>query len=394
MGELVYPYAYYIKGDEVQLLSVYDAYDRIEEGIVLRGHLFEQTAYDLHGELVPLKFVNSTHVSAHFAKVPKPKRGSQPVVNSVDYSTKLHEMAKNIFKKVDFDKISLGKFNLTKEYVTDVLIEEPLQFKDEEMGKTITLIPDIILKTPFFSFIIEITVSHNLKKDKLESYKKYYDSGCYDLPFEVVEISLKDLQKVVKEQGYNAVKDEVYRRIIENCDRKKVYVPLEDTPFGRSVRTGNKWQLIINTYADGVSPQLRQVLAKRPDWFNIRSIDLDGLHSLYLTDDSAETPLYPLHCAYHNEEPLHLAMQTAIGRKSPLVYIKCALNESSKSVAIGDVSQCDFTFTLCDSECKLEDEYLVIDGVVNLMSYRGGAKDELFDRIRMLRSCSSAFKLL
>lgn len=405
--------AYYIKDNDKQLLTIDDAILRMENGIVLRNHLFDVKGVE-EGNYIPLKFVSSTKQACYFATKAgtTSKKGTHCLVrNSLNI---LHEEAKNFLVNFDGIKILFDDFLVGNEFITDIESEYAIEFIDEKTDKLLSIRPDILLKTTFMNFFIEITVTHGITKEKLNSYKAYRSSNVLDMPFVVVEIDLSDLQELVRANGYDYVKSTVEERLVYNSEFKKV-IPLvgfdvNDTPFGICKRSGLPYKLVINTHADGVDNRLRNLILNS-DLRNHIIIDsfiveddsgkrirgVDELHSLYLTDNSCEGSLYPINCPIHKEYPMRIAMQADLSTSTRLpkgsssqesIFFKCDLYTSKGTQLSGnpsDISLCDITMNLCNKNGKISTEFLCAG---DFFSYINGDENAI-NRVKM---CSISYQ--
>lgn len=360
--------AYYEADGEVKLLTIEDAVEMIENGINLRNCLYDVEAFN-SGSRVPLKLVTSTKRASYFATkaVTTAKRGSS--CSGYKGENTLHESAKVFLANFRGTKLLFDEFVVGGEFITDIETEYALEFSN--------IRPDVLIKTTFMNFFVEITVTHGLSAEKLDAYKAYRSVDGLEMPFVVVEIDLSDLQEVVKNEGYNKVRSEVESRLVYNSEFKKVYTLLDfnrgSHPFGVCRRSGLPYKLIVNNHADAVDNRLREVISNtsisnyiKLDFFPTENEDgsrtsgVDELHSLFLTDGSVEGSLYPLDCPIHKEYPLRLTMQ-AEGKSRGCIFLKCDLYTSKSSRLRGtniDESLCDVTMDLCSRTGKIAPEFL------------------------------------
>jgi hypothetical protein len=107
---------------------------------------------------------------------------------------------------------------------------------------------------------------------------------------------------------------------------------------------------------------------------------------MILADVSPESPLYPLDCPEHVEEPLKLVQQADMtqeevlggGKNNGKLFIKCNSNASRKSESS---SYCNFTCDFCDCNGNMSDEYIIIGSLTNLL-YRNNSVLKLLDIYR------------
>lgn len=405
--------AYYIKDGIRQLLTIDDALLRVENGIVLRDHLFDIEGVE-RGQYIPLKFVSSTKQACYFATkaLTTSKKGTHSLGNK-GINT-LHEKAKDFLLNFEGIKLVFGNFIVGNEYITEILEEQSVEFIDESGLNIIR--PDIIIKTLFMNFFIEITVTHGIDENKMNLYKKYRYLNDLDMPFIVVEINLSDLQEIVRTEGYDRVKDEVINRLIYNSDYKEVYPILSfdkgGKPFLTNTRSNTERHLVINTHADSIDMRLRDriINSSLKNYIHIDSFltedsegrkikGVDELHSLYFTDDSYEGALYPLNCPIHKEHPMRIVIQSqlnkgeyAIGIKNmEKIFFKCDLYESESSRLRGTSygnSQCNITLDLCDKFNQLSDEFLCVGDFYKFLLGDEGA----YNRVSMCRLSASKYR--
>lgn len=363
--------AYFLGDDgKLSLIDVVDAEQMIQDGISLRGRLFDVRSYAV-GRRVLLKFVNSCKSNAYFAT-----RQPDNIQNELDSTKPERLLVMSAVKMLqeDYRGIRFGIFGVAREFITDIGVGREFCCRGLD-GITYIVRPDIVVSTPFLEFFINFVTDCTGSEGYLDIYRKYYRYGNHNLPFMVVNVCIGDLVESVRLRGCGVVQEELRNRLFVPTQYQECINMLVE-PFGYSARTGEPWKLVVNTYADTISNDLRQFMVGK-DNIRVTSLETDGLHSLFLTDDSPEHPLYPLCCPKHPESPLRIARQ-AKGYKK--VFFKCDKSEDG-------VDTCGFTVTYY-STCGLADEYIVLGGLGNLLHGDVGAAS----RIEALRKCQRAYE--
>ena len=395
--------AYYIDMDEnnkprQRLITTDDALMYIENGISLRNCLFDVKEKD-NGNNVPLKFVSSVKRRSYFSTKALTLNTSG-VKNVSDGNSLLHDAAKKFLSSIEYERIDMGVFKIHSSFIYDVEEEVNMQFKrkDDTYG---VLRPDVIIYTPFQDIFVEIIVTHGVDDDKLSLYKEYRKLDIHPNAFSVFTIDLSDLHESVKLFGItDEIMNKVKERILTNNEYKQmlrlISFNIKDAPFGWSRRTGLPFKLLINKAADGVNKRLAELITNNSDiktsiCYNDGLYErdnckpfFDNYNMLYLTDDSAEHPLYSLMCPLHVEEPLKLVMQSddKTRKNRGMAFIKCNLYNSDYSIGVHDNDrECNFTLDFCSDSGIISDEYLVIGDLSNLL-YKN---KELVNRIAVYR---------
>ena len=378
--------AYYVTEDGEQLISVDDAMVRYQAGVQLRDHLFDVGSWGQRLYL-PLKFVpQSNKRKAYFARKKPSKKVRE--LKSI-FSNDIFDW----FENVKFDKIALGKFKLCSSYILDVTCQEKISFTDVESGDKIDIIPDITINTAFMCFFVEIWTDNEWDENIDLCYKKYRkylkNSG---MPFTVIRIDVRDLKEKAEKLGYASIAEDIVERLQFGSGYKVEIAPLtlykDDAPFGWNDRSGLPFSLIVNPYPFGCKQDLRQLLGKLSDCITIKTLDMNGMYSLFLSDDSVDSPLYPLSCPIHRFHPLKILQQGQSGgawSNHARVFLSCEQYQGSNGV---EPSECDFTVTFCDKYGNLEDEYLVMGNLARLFL----EPELVISTLNVLRECCSKYR--
>lgn len=400
--------AYYLGEDgNLRKINVNDAKEYLENGFKLRGRLFDVEKFDSANLSHPLKFVVRKGNQLFFSSVTSGYSKSSNCIKNEPYKD-LHECAKQYLQDCEYSTLEFGSFKITNNYITDVSLEQMIDGITESDKEYINLRPDVIISTPFMDFYVEITVTNGLSDEKIALYQKFHDNKLHSMPFVVVEIDLSDLLTKSKCLGYDAVRDEVIRRLTLNTEYKNVIpmLSMNNAPFGCSVRTCKPFRLILNTNADSISVELRELIKTNSmvaRYISIKSFPDDGLYSLYLTDDSAETPKIPIVCPVHNdfEHPMRLVRQSnrtedekefgSPNRDNTFFKCDSHVTKNSKFNGNQDESSCSVTMTFCNKYGVLDIEFLVVD---DFYSFLCKDYDSVLDRLRMLRNCYRDYRNL
>ena len=285
-------HALYVKtiGDSEKIISVTDAILMQESGVELRDHLFDIKTKE------KLKFVYTDKKSSYFAtKAETTAKLGQRCSNIASVMTELHSKATKFFKSNKYKGLNFGFFRFPTSSIISVELEKEYQYNS--LDGVVVLRPDVTITTDFMVFFVEITVTNPLSSEKIEKYKSLYRSKVIDTPFSVVEIDLSSFVDLLNIYSWEVVKEVVYTELVYNSEYKKFYpmisLSLRDKPFGVSLHSGLPFKLGINPIVDGYNKDLKTLITDK-DCLEVIRCTSDELHSLYLTTDAAESPLYPL----------------------------------------------------------------------------------------------------